>query len=227
MILKKSWNLFLREKKDRDKMETANIDDKIFLLGSILGLTSEKSEIKKIFERIKPDAVALSVSDDELEGLKKISDGEKQEILLSGYEEVYAKKLAAHGEVQVPPPSLTEAFELSKENSVPVYAVDMNDKEYTDAFTKNVSTIQLILHSLKIKKVRKKRFKSKTPETFVFEWDKTVNKLKGFRALEKKREEYISKRLSELSERHNKILAVIELQRLKGISEILGRNRNL
>ncbi|MBU2565213.1 MAG: hypothetical protein KJ655_03035 [Candidatus Thermoplasmatota archaeon] len=217
----------MKEKKDRYKMETVNIDDKIFLVGTVQGLTSERKKIKKAFDRVKPDAVALPISEEELEGLKKISDGEKQEILLSGYEEVYAKKLAAHGEVQVPPPALTEAFELSKENSVPVYAVDMNDKEYTEAFTRNVSTIQLILHSLKIKKLRKKRFKSKTPETFVFEWDKTVNKLKGFRALEKKREEYISKRLSELSERHDRILAVIELQRLEGISEILSINRNL
>jgi pheromone shutdown protein TraB len=158
MILKKSWNLFLREKKDRYKMETVNIDDKIFLLGTVQGLTSERKKIKKAFNSVKPDAVALPISEEELEGLKKMSDGEKQEILLSGYEEVYAKKLAAHGEVQVPPPALTEAFELSKENSIPVHAIDMNDKEYTDAFTKNVSTIQLILHSLKIKKLRKKKF---------------------------------------------------------------------
>ncbi|MDI6917934.1 MAG: hypothetical protein QMC80_09095 [Thermoplasmatales archaeon] len=197
---------------------------KIFLLGSIQGLTSEKSEIKKLFEKIKPDAVALPVSNEELEGLKKLSDGEEQEILLSGYEEVYARKLAAYGEVKVPPPSLTEAFELAKKNNLPVYAVDMNDKEYTGVFIKNISTIQLILYSLKIKKLRKKRFKSKTSEDFIFEWDKIVNKLKGFRALEKKREEHISKKLSELSEKHNRILAVVELQRLKGISEILSRN---
>ncbi|MDI6917406.1 MAG: hypothetical protein QMC80_06380, partial [Thermoplasmatales archaeon] len=62
---------------------------------------------------------------------------------------------------------------------------------------------------------------------FIFEWDKIVNKLKGFRALEKKREEHMSKKLSELSEKHNRILAVVELQRLKGISEMLGGNRNL
>lgn len=207
-------------------MEIVDIG-KILLLGSVQGLTSEKSEIKKLFEKIKPDAVALSVSDDELEGLKRMSDGEEPEILLSGYEEVYARKLAVYGEVNVPPPSLTEAFELAEKNGVPVYAVDMDDKEYTDVFIKNISTIQLILYSLKIKKLRKKRFKSKTPEDFVFEWDKIVNKLKGFRALEKKREEHMSKKLGELSEKHNRILAVVELQRMKGISEMLSRNRNL
>ncbi len=224
MILKVLWNLFWREKKDKDRMEQIEINKKIFLLGSVLGLTSEKTEIKKEFGKIKPDAICLSVSDEELLGLKKMSDGEEQEILLSGYEEAYAKKLAVYGEVKVPPPSFTEAFELGKKNNVPVYAADMDDKEYTDTFTKNISTIQLILHSLKLKKLRKKRFKSKTPEDFVYEWDKTVNKLKGFRKLEKKREEHIAKRIADLSGKHNRVLAVVELQKLEGISNLVKEN---
>ena len=224
MVLKVLWNLFWREKKDKDRMERIEINKKIFLLGSILGLTNESSEIKKMFDKIRPDAIILSVSDEELSGLKKMSDGEKQEILLSGYEEVYAKKLARYDKVKVPPPSFTEAFELGKKNDVPVYAADMDDKEYTDTFTKNISTLQLILHSLKIKKLRKKRFKSKTPEDFIYEWDKTVNRLKGFRKLEEKREEHIAKRIMDLSKRHDKILAIVELQRLKGISELVKQN---
>lgn len=218
------FNLFWREKKGKGRMEQIEINEKMFLVGSILGLTSESSEVKKIFDKIGPDAIILSVSDEEMAGLKKIFDGEEQEILLSGYEEVYAKKLARYGEVKVPPPSFTEAFELGKKNNVPVYAADMDDKEYTDTFTKNISALQLILHSLKIKKLMKKRFKSKTPEDFIYEWDKTVNKLKGFRKLEKKREEYIAKRIVDLSKQHNKILAILELQKLKEISEIVKQN---
>lgn len=205
-------------------MKTVEVDKKIFLLGSILGLTNEKTEIKKAFGKIKPDAICLSVSDEELKGLKKMFDDEEQEILLSGYEEVYAKKLAFYDKVKVPPPSFTEAFELGQKNSIPVYAVDMDDREYTDAFTKNISTIQLILHSLKLKKIRKKRFKSKTPEDFVYEWDKIVNRLKGFRKLEKKREEHIARRIVDLSGKHDRILAVVELQKLKGISNLVKEN---
>jgi hypothetical protein len=93
----------------------------------------------------------------------------------------------------------------------------MDDDAFTDAFCENISTSQLMRHSLRVKKLRRKRFKADNAEDFVFEWDKEINKLKGFRTVEGKREIHMAGELSELARDHKRILGLIELQRASGV----------
>jgi hypothetical protein len=198
---------------------------KIYLIGTVKGLTVERKTVANAFKRYKPDVIALHVSEEDLVGLEKVVEGKIKKVGLSRYEEVYARKLATialkdpnkYGEVQVPPPAVVEGFELGSKNKVPVVAFDMNENEFADAFVKNISTPNLIWHSVRFNRVRKKKFKAQTPEEFVIEWDKVLTKLKGFRNLELRREEFMAKRLLKLSEKFNKILAVTELERMDGI----------
>jgi hypothetical protein len=198
---------------------------KIYILGVIKGLTIERVNVKKAFNKLKPDVIALYISDHELLGLQSVSKGSIKEVPLSRYEVIYARKLAQYakqdpdkyGDVQVPPPALMEGLELGLEKKLPVVALDMDDTSFANVFTRNVSTFQLIRHSTRFKRLSKKNFKVNTPEEFTFAWDNELNKLKGFRNLENARETHMAERLFQLTEKFNCILAIIEVERSQGV----------
>ncbi|UCF07861.1 MAG: hypothetical protein JSW28_09510, partial [Thermoplasmata archaeon] len=148
---------------------------------------------------------------------------EEFDYFLSNYEEIYAKKLASFGEVKVPPPCYEAAMKLCLRDSIRVVPIDMDDLYYADVFCENVSTWDLIRHSLRVKKLMRKKFKAKTAEEFVLEWDKEINKLKGFRNLETKREEYMANELARLAQEHERILCVMEMQRAEGVFRRLNK----
>lgn len=211
----------MKEKKSESMKSIKINDNRIFIFGTIKGLKSEEEDIKKAYERVKPKAVAISISEEEMKGLGAIAKGEKHDFFLSNYEEVYARKLAGYinesDKVIVPPPSFLEAYKIGFEKELPIIAMDMNEEEYSKAYCENISSFELIRHSTRIKRLKKKRFKAKTPEEFVKEWDITISKIKGFKNLETKREEFMAQKLIELSKDYNKILAVIDIQRVEGI----------
>ena len=200
-------------------------DNKLYLLGVIKGLTSERRTVRTAFHKLKPDAIALYLSEPELLGLKSVVDGKTKQVPLSRYEVIYARKLAfyaqkdkdKYGEVQVPPPALVEGLELGLKFEVPVVALDMGEKDYADAFVQNVSTFHLVRHSMRIKKLSKKKFDVKTPEEFTRAWDAELTKLKGFKNLESARERYMAKRLLELKAKFKRILAILEFERMEGV----------
>lgn len=201
----------------------------LFIFGTIKGLKSEEEEIRKAYERAKPNVLAIAVSDEELKGLKSIANGKKHEYFLSNYEEIYERKLASYvdknDKVVVPPPSFLETCRLSKENNVLITAIDMNEEEYAKAYCENISTLELIRHSTRIKKLKKKRFKAANPREFVKEWDKTITKLKGFKILEERRERYMAEKLISLAKNYSKILAVIDMERVDGVCMEIDRMR--
>jgi hypothetical protein len=206
-------------------------DKKIYLLGLIKGLTSERKVVKTAFTKLKPDAIALYVSEPEVLGLQSVLDGKTKQVPLSRYEEAYARKLAyyakenpkKYGEVQVPPPCLMEGLELGIKNKVPVVALDMNDSDYASSYVQNISTVSLLRHSMRFKKLKKMKFEVSTPEEFTLAWDQELTKIKGFRILENARERHIAKRLLELKDKFDCILAILEFERTEGV---LGQLKN-
>lgn len=192
---------------------------KIYIPDIINGLTSEIVKVKKVYNKIKPDIVAMQASEEELEGLKKVIEGEECEYYLSNYEEIYARRLASFGEVKVPPPCYETALKLCLEHNTPVAALDMDDMLFADMFCENVSGLDLFRHSFRVKRLKRKRFKAKTAEEFVLEWDREINKLKGFRNLESRREEHMAKGILRLAKEHDSILCILEMQRAEGVSQ--------
>ena len=65
--------------------------------------------------------------------------------------------------------------------------------------------------------VKKKVFKASTPQMFTLEWDTELTRLKGFKKVEKSREEHMAYRLWELSSNYKRVLAVLEYERRDGI----------
>lgn len=190
----------------------------------INGLTSEDAIVRRAYNKVKPDVVAMQISEAELDGLRQITEGEEFDYFMSNYEQIYAKKLADFGEVKVPPPCYESAMKLCLRDRIPAEAIDMDDLYYADVFCENVTTRDLIRHSLRVKKLRRKKFKAETAEEFVLAWDKEINKLKGFRNLETAREKYMARELLRLSKKYDRILCIMELQRAEGvIAHLVGK----
>jgi hypothetical protein len=166
--------------------------------------------------------VALSISPEGLEAMGKPENLKPDRNKPSNpEEEIYILGLSAYGEVMKPPPCFSMALEQARSGNIPVKALDMDDEHYTIAYCKYVNTMDMIRQGHGRKSMPKHRFVSKTPEEFVLEWDDLVNRLKGYRDLENSREMWLAKGISKLAQNSASILAIVELERLKGVEKNL------
>jgi len=193
--------------------------EKIWLLPVIRGLESERETVRRAFDKSRTKALAISTSKEELKALQEY-DGE--EVQPSNFEEeIYMEFLSKFGKVSKPPPCFLEARDLAKEKKLRFFALDLDDDDFTEAYVTSVSTIEMMTQSMSQNRMRRRRFKAKTPEEFVLEFDALINRKKGFRRLEKSREEHIAKRISELTKGCSSLLAVIEMERIAGVKQSL------
>ena len=195
----------------------------IFLLGTVKGLVGEKDIVRKAVEDLNPDVIAIHISIEEIRGLEKVVKGKVKNTYLSSYEKVYARELTRFGEVQIPPPSLVEAFELSKAREIPLRPLDFSENSYSDIYTRYIDGMSMMRQSLRQKRVNRKRYRSNTPEEFCLEWDSVVNKLKAYRMLEERREKKMGDRIIKINKKYSSVLAVVEIERMQGIQRRIER----
>jgi hypothetical protein len=193
----------------------------IHILSVIKGLKSETEKVRKAFEETKPDVVAISLSREEVEGLKNIPDDYEPE--LSRYEEIYAEGLGRFGEVAAPPPCYVATLELARHEGIPLIPVDMDEQSYTDLYCAVVPGTALFRHSTRTWLLKRRTFSDDSPEAFVLAWDKAVNNMEGFRIIENKRAEAMAKGIKKACAGSNGLLAVIELERAADVLDILRR----
>jgi hypothetical protein len=96
-------------------------------------------------------------------------------------------------------------------------ALDMDEEAYTAAYTEYVSTMELLLQGRLENRLRKKHFRVATPREFALAWDAEVNRTMGFARLQREREKFIASRLGELARGRVQVLAVVEVERVKGV----------
>jgi len=201
------------------KLESVRADGcDIHVLPVIKGLVSESESVRQAFDYVKPDLVAISISKEELEGLREMpEDFEPQ---LSRYEEIYVEGLQRFGEVSAPPPCYVAALELADHRGIPLVPVDMDEKSYTELYCLAVSGGTLFRHSTRTWILKRRRFSTQSPEDFVRAWDRAVNGLEGFRKIEQTRAETMAREILKAcggSAKH--LLAIVELERAQ---EVLG-----
>ena len=193
----------------------------IHILSVIKGLKSETEKVRKAFEETKPDVVAISLSKEEVDGLKNIPDDYEPE--LSRYEEIYAEGLGRFGEVAAPPPCYVATLELARHEGIPLIPVDMDEQSYTDLYCAVVPGTALFRHSTRTWLLKRRSFSDDSAEKFVLAWDKAVNNMEGFRLIERKRAEAMAKGIREACQNSHDILAVIELERASDVLGILRK----
>jgi len=191
----------------------------VHILGVIKGLKSETEKVRKAFEETKPDVVAISLSREEVEGLKNMPDDYEPE--LSRYEEIYAEGLGRFGEVAAPPPCYVATLELAQHEGIPLIPVDMDEQSYTDLYCAVVPGTALFRHSTRTWLLKRRTFSDDGPEKFVLAWDKAVNNMEGFKTIESRRAQAMAKGIRKACAGSKDLLAVIELERAADVLDIL------
>jgi hypothetical protein len=192
----------------------------IHVLPVIKGLVSEESKVTAALDEIKPDAVGISVSKEELEGLKNKETYEEYE--MSTLEEVYRVYLESFGEVRLPAPAYVTTMDLCATRSLPLIPIDMNDEQYTEEYCQRIGGSEIVREAMFTRSVSRRRFIISSPEEFVADWDRKVNRAKGFRELERAREEHMTGALRSMARQYKTILAVIEQERAQGVVDLLS-----
>lgn len=205
-------------------MEVVEIaGSRIIVLPVIRGLVSEKSKVEIAFNKWKPSSVALSISKEEVDTLKKIRG--KEAPLETFEEEFYVSRLEKFGEVRKPPPCFTRAVEVCRANQTECVGVDMTEDEYTDAFCHFITTMEMMRESWFKNRIHSKTSGAESPEEFVIMFDRAVNKTKGHRDLEREREKVMAHKIRMLARKQKIILGVIELERSAGVLSALKKKR--
>jgi len=190
----------------------------ILLAGAIRGLVSEGEWVSGQIRNKKPSLVCLSISKEGLSAMRShIHTGEEEAGLDNLEEEIYVAGLGAFGEVKKPPPCFADAFGTANELGIPVEPVDMDDEEYTNAYCRNISTIEVISQGRCQRRIARHQFQAKTAEEFVLEFDEIVNRQRGFQRLEAEREKFVASGIARLAAGNDSMLAVLEIERLPGV----------
>jgi len=197
---------------------------KIYLVDVVRGLKSEADKVKLAIREIKPDLIAMSVSKEEIDGLRDYIR-EPYEVEMSRYEELYAKNLSRFGDVFLPPPCFLAGLEEADNRRIELVGVDMDDETHTTAYCALVSGSELFRHTTRFNLMKLKSFRADTPADFVRVWDRKVNNLHGFRELEKERERFMAKELIRLAAHPGgMMLAIVDAERAEGLREKLRKS---
>ncbi len=191
----------------------------VHLLPVVKGLRSEADKVKEAFDTVRPDKVAVSLSKEEVEGLRNMPDDFEPE--LSRYDEIYAKGLERFGEVAAPPPCYVAAVELADHLKIPLFAVDLDEDSFSELYCAAVTGPALFRHSTRTWILKRRRFEADTAEDYVRRWDHAVNNMEGMRLIEQKRAEAISNGIAHLASAGCALLAVIELERAGEVEAML------
>jgi len=186
---------------------------KVYVLPVIKGLVSEGEKVRAAILETRPEAVGVSISREELEGLRSYQG---EEIGLSALEEAYWAGLEEFGEVQLPPPCYLEALRTCEELGIPLIPLDMNEELFSERYCELVGGLELVKESFFSRRIARKRFDMASAEAFVLDYDRKVNGGRGIAALNAEREGHIADVAKGLAAGRSHLLLLIELERCGG-----------
>lgn len=136
-------------------MKQIKIENSIVtILSTVKGLVSDSELVKNAVNAISPDVIAVSISKEELAGLKEMEPTD--EVELNDIELVYAAMLEEFGEVATPSPYLITALNTAVSQNIPILPIDMNDEVYTESYCRNVKTMEMLKESRRAKSLLRK-----------------------------------------------------------------------
>ncbi len=191
----------------------------VVVLPVIRGLASERMRVRAAIEEVRPAAVGLSISPEELSMLRAHPSGDPEPP--GAEEEAYAAGLSEFGEVEEPLRGFGEGIDVAGHGGIPVHPLDMDEEALSSAYLAAVSGWEFILSGARASKMRRWRARADSAEAFVLAWDAQTNQSKGLRDLQRQRERHMAHRIRELARDRGPVLALVELERAKGVVERL------
>lgn len=203
----------------RDVRRVSDGASTIHILPVIRGLKSEVELVMDAVSKVTPDAIAVSLSKEEVEGIRNLPEDYEPE--LSRYDEIYIQGLSRYGEVAAPPPCYVAAIEAADSEDVPVIPIDIDEASYTELYCASISGTALFRNSTRTWYLGKRQFAADTPEEYVIKVDRAFNNMGGFRRIEKERATWMSKELLRASKSAKRLLAVVEYEREQEVSSLV------
>jgi len=193
------------------------------ILPIIRGLVSESEIVMSTLEKTKYDCAAVAMGSDQVEQILRRKEAEDDYPDVADLDVVYADFLMNFGPVDLPIPAYVTIIDMCQQLEMELIPLDMGEDLYTDLFCQKVSTMQLFKEDKVARKALKHSFDLSSAENFVLEWDAFINKrLKGLCLLSMEREAFIADTLVNSVEGRTNMLAVIELERIPGILDLIG-----
>jgi hypothetical protein len=190
-------------------------DGAVKILPVVRGLPSETATVAHAIETMAPNVVAMSIGPEELQTLRAYHGGPLEPENFE--EEIYVAGLSAWETPAKPPPCFTEAIRAAERRGARLESLDMDEVTYTENYVQCVSALEVVFQGRLERRLRKKQFSATTPRDFVIEWDAEVNGPPGFAQLQARREAYMAARLREITTSGGSVLAVIEVERVRGV----------
>ncbi len=178
------------------------------LFAGIKGLIDDGNELRKDLLFFRPDIIYITLSREEIDGLRYFIKN-PFEMTLSDYEILYGVNLSRYGEVMTPPPTYIEAVKYAEENDIEIEPLDMDEGLYQREYSKNVKTMDLIMHSLRKRRIKNKIFRADSAEEFVDLWNSYVD-VHGFKKLYMRRLEYIRAGIKNALKNDKKMMIIID-----------------
>ncbi len=188
------------------------------LLGVVKGLKSEYDAVLSALREFCPDTVCVGISPEEVEGLRRYLE-KPFEYDVSDYEVIYARHLSRFGEVFLPPPAYVAAVRYAVDSDTKVEALDMDDEKYASAYVAAVSAWDLIRHSMRKRRLYRKKFRATTPEEVAILLDREIRRIRGYDLLEKTREKHMANHLLDVEGK--RVAAVVEIERFEGVVRVV------
>ncbi len=188
---------------------------RLHLMPVVRGLASEAAGVEAAVAEVAPEAVALSLSREEIEALRAHDGSDVPPENVD--EEVYVRGLSRFGTVRKPPPCFVAALAAAKGRGIPVHPLDMDTEQYSTAYLAAVGTLDVLRSNARQGRLRRWEPTARTPEEFVREWDALVNGSSGYRRLQDEREAFIARRLRQLAGKYRTLLALVEVERVGGV----------
>jgi hypothetical protein len=198
--------------------------DGLTVVGAVRGLVAEGDRVRERLDRLRPTAVGLAISPDELKGLREYFVGPPTEpvVPLAPTEAGEVRGLARYGEVGVPNPTAIEAIRWSDSAGVAVEAVDPTDDDYAEWFAESISYVELVRRTLRERRVVKRPPTPPTADEFAAAWSRAINPGAGSRRLAARRDAAVVEGVGRLRARFSSIALLVDRERFDGVVARLG-----
>lgn len=194
------------------------------LYSGVKGLVSHGDELRSYLDANKPEILLVSVSQEEIEGLREFLKA-PFEMNLSDYEIIYGVRLSVYGEVMTPPPIYTECVIYASSTGSSVVGIDMTQDEFNEVYTRHMKPRHLVRHSLRKKRILHHDFKDTNEYEFAERWIERINSVRGLGNVDRERAAHMATRIDDFSrnEYRNGHLIVTDHEFFRALSGELSR----
>ncbi|MEM0134952.1 MAG: hypothetical protein QXU18_06970 [Thermoplasmatales archaeon] len=192
--------------------------NKIVLLGINKALKDSGKLVEQVINEGDFDTIMLSITEEEVQGLREyIKNPVKVE--MDDVEIIYEYYMKKFGETSIPPEAYISAIKTADKKGLDVKGVDIPSGMYEDLFVMNVQLSDMILLSLRRRRLLKKRWDLSDPESFISKWDSYLNK-GGYMKVEKERAKHMAAEIAR--QKNGNTLMIVESERFADLVNFLN-----